>query len=240
MKGIEKRCGCRGADGKRLNATCPLLERSGHGTYLYRIDLGPGLDAKGVFQARRQELRAGFGRKKDAEQARAEHLTRLGQGQAQARSARTVGAYLQEWLENKVDLRPNTRRSYESHLRLYFLPHLGHLRLEDLDAGHVERMYAALRVEQKRKVGVQDLAKAAGLPRNGLHDLRHGAASLQIAAGVDLAIVSKRLRHSSLSITADTYTHLLEGVGRQAAEAARAMVPITPRVVRGDDVVSDV
>lgn len=53
-------------------------------------------------------------------------------------------------------------------------------------------------------------------------------ASLQIAAGVDLAIVSKRLRHSSLSITADTYTHLLEGVGRQAAEAARAMVPRKP------------
>lgn len=77
---------------------------------------------------------------------------------------------------------------------------------------------------------MQDLAAAADLPRKRLHDLRHRAASLQIAAGVDIAIISKRLRHSSLSITADTYTHLLEGVGRQAAEAARAVVP---RLTRG-------
>ena len=60
---------------------------------------------------------------------------------------------------------------------------------------------------------MQDLAAAAGLPRKRLHDLRHGAASLQIAAGIDLAVASKRPRHSSCSITADTYTHLLEGVG---------------------------
>lgn len=98
---------------------------------------------------------------------------------------------------------------------------------------------AALRPEYVTR-HMQDLAAAADLPRKRLHDLRHGAASLQIAAGVDLAVVSKRLRHSSHSITADTYTHLLEGVGRQAAEAARAIVPRAPRRPRADDVESDV
>jgi integrase len=58
-----------------------------------------------------------------------------------------------------------------------------------------------------------------------LHDLRHGAASLGIAAGVPIAVVSKRLGHSSISVTADIYGHLLEGVGHQAAEAAAALVP---------------
>ena len=72
---------------------------------------------------------------------------------------------------------------------------------------------------------MQALAAEAGLPRKRLHDLRHGSASLQIAAGVDLAIASKRLRPSSISITADTYTHLLKSVGRHAAEAAAALVP---------------
>ncbi len=70
-----------------------------------------------------------------------------------------------------------------------------------------------------------ELVRAAGLRRVRLHDLRHGRASLLLAAGVDLAVVSKMLGHSSITITADTYAHLLEGVGRQAAEAADALVP---------------
>ncbi|WNB84520.1 site-specific integrase [Cellulomonas sp. ATA003] len=56
-----------------------------------------------------------------------------------------------------------------------------------------------------------ELVAEAGLRRVRLHDLRHGAASLMLAAGVDIAIVSKRLGHSNISITADTYSHLLEG-----------------------------
>ncbi len=44
MKGIDKRCGCRDETGGKLGARCPLLARSGHGAYGYRIDLGPGLD----------------------------------------------------------------------------------------------------------------------------------------------------------------------------------------------------
>jgi integrase len=70
-----------------------------------------------------------------------------------------------------------------------------------------------------------ELATGAGLRHVRLHDLRHGAASLQLAAGADLAIVSKNLRHSSYSITVDTYSHLLNGVGKSAAEAAAALVP---------------
>jgi integrase len=69
------------------------------------------------------------------------------------------------------------------------------------------------------------LAAAAGVRPVRLHDLRHGQASLMLAAGVPLAVVSKRLGHSSITITSDTYSHMLEGVGRQAAEAAAALVP---------------
>ena len=53
-----------------------------------------------------------------------------------------------------------------------------------------------------------------------MHGLRHMHASLLLASGTDIALVSKRLGHSSISITSDTYSHLLEGVGQQAAEAA--------------------
>ncbi len=69
------------------------------------------------------------------------------------------------------------------------------------------------------------LTDAAGLRRVRLHDLRHGQASLMLAAGISIAVVSKRLGHSSISITSDTYSHLLEGVGQHAAEAAADLVP---------------
>jgi hypothetical protein len=36
---------------------------------------------------------------------------------------------------------------------------------------------------------------------------------------------SNRLGHSSIGITADTYSHLLKNVGRGAAESASALIP---------------
>ncbi|WP_224748008.1 site-specific integrase [Nocardioides cavernae] len=69
------------------------------------------------------------------------------------------------------------------------------------------------------------LVGTSGLRHARLHDLRHARASLLLASGTDLALVSKMLRHSSVAVTADTYSHLLEGVGRKAADAANALVP---------------
>ena len=63
------------------------------------------------------------------------------------------------------------------------------------------------------------------LRRVRLHDLRHGTASLMIAAGVDVAVVSKVLRHSTIKLTEDTYGHLLPGVGEAAAELRAGMIP---------------
>lgn len=58
-----------------------------------------------------------------------------------------------------------------------------------------------------------ELVRAAGLRPIRVHDLRHGQASLLLAAGVPIAVVSKMLGHSSIAITAHTYSHLLEGDG---------------------------
>lgn len=64
-----------------------------------------------------------------------------------------------------------------------------------------------------------------GLKPQPLHMLRHLAASLLIAAGVDIAIVSKRLGHSKIDLTVDTYGHLIGKGGRKAANAAARLVP---------------
>jgi integrase len=75
----------------------------------------------------------------------------------------------------------------------------------------------------------QRLADAAGLPPIRLHDLRHTAASLALQAGVPLKVVSDQLGHSSLAITADTYTSVLPAVAAAAAEAVAGIVPRAPR-----------
>lgn len=74
----------------------------------------------------------------------------------------------------------------------------------------------------------QRLAAAAGLPPIRLHDLRHAAASLAPQAGVPLKVVSQELGHSSLAITADTYTSVLPAVAAAAAEAVTGIVPRGP------------
>ncbi|WP_051451336.1 tyrosine-type recombinase/integrase [Actinospica robiniae] len=64
----------------------------------------------------------------------------------------------------------------------------------------------------------QALTKQAGLPPVRLHDLRHGAATLARAAGVDLKTVSAMLGHSSVTITADIYTSVVDEAKREAAD----------------------
>lgn len=406
---VFKRCACTGTDGRQGWRDCADLRRSGHGTWAYRVDLGPGPDEHGVHRARRQRYKGGFATRKEAEAARAVLLAAARDGQVVDRSRLTVGEYLEEWLAAKVEsgnLRPSSAWSYEHYVRSYLRPFIGHLRLSDLRVHHVEAAYAAVRAgnperakaKGRRAVGpttqrrihatlmsalngavkrrliplnpavhaelpkasrprvepwspaelgafldaaaqhelgvlfhvmamtglrrgeaiglrwadidlerqvltvaqqigevsgrivtgkpktrsgedrvvdldggtvgallghrlvqdteratwgsayedlglvfckpggsplrpsqvtktMQSIASAAGLPRKRLHDLRHGSASLQLAAGVSMTIVSKRLGHSSITITADTYSHLLEGVGRAAAEASAALVP---------------
>ncbi len=69
------------------------------------------------------------------------------------------------------------------------------------------------------------LHREGGLPPIRLHDLRHTAASLALAAGVPLKVVSEQLGHSSLAITADTYTSVLPAVAAAAAEAVAGAIP---------------
>jgi integrase len=54
------------------------------------------------------------------------------------------------------------------------------------------------------------LAKNAGLRQIRIHDMRHTAASLMIATGVNMKVVSETLGHSSIRITLDLYAHLLD------------------------------
>ncbi len=56
----------------------------------------------------------------------------------------TLAAWLGEWLSGKPDLAAGTRVSYAGHIRTYLVQHLGRLRVDKLQARHVETMFAAI------------------------------------------------------------------------------------------------
>lgn len=66
--------------------------------------------------------------------------------------------------------------------------------------------------------------KLAGLPMIRVHDLRHTAASLMLAAGVPAKVASERLGHSSIAITPDTYSHVMPAPEQDAADKLAAFV----------------
>jgi Phage integrase family len=65
------------------------------------------------------------------------------------------------------------------------------------------------------------LCQRAGLGHWHPHELRHPGASLMLAQGTPLHVVSEVLGHASIAITKDVYGHLLEGDKRAAADSMR-------------------
>ncbi len=64
------------------------------------------------------------------------------------------------------------------------------------------------------------LLERAGLPRSvRLHDLRHTCATVLLSRGVHPKLVQELLGHKNISITLDTYSHVLPGMGDAAAGA---------------------
>ncbi|NUR27929.1 MAG: tyrosine-type recombinase/integrase [Catenulispora sp.] len=71
------------------------------------------------------------------------------------------------------------------------------------------------------------LLREAGLPPIRLHDLRHGAATLALANGVDIKVVQEMLGHSSATITRDTDTSVVDERPLAAADAIGAALSRT-------------
>lgn len=68
----------------------------------------------------------------------------------------------------------------------------------------------------------------AGLPDIRFHDLRHTAATLMLQEGIHPKLVQERLGHSSISITLDTYSHVLPTMHKEAAIALDGLLSPIP------------
>jgi integrase len=68
------------------------------------------------------------------------------------------------------------------------------------------------------------LLTAAALPNIRLHDLRHSCATLLLAQGVNPRVVMETLGHSQVSLTPNTYSHVLPSLQKDAAAKINAIL----------------
>ena len=61
------------------------------------------------------------------------------------------------------------------------------------------------------------ILEAAGIRPIRPYDLRHTAATLAVAAGVSVKVISDQLGHASISFTLERYSHLLPSIQDEAA-----------------------
>jgi integrase len=127
-----------------------------------------------------------------------------------------------------IDLDAGTVALLRSHRRARGAVHLNHVRDDALVFGDHEGGYLhPERVTRTFKADVERCRAAlgeAGPPVIRLHDLRHTHASLLLAKGVPVKVVSERLGHSSATVTLTVYAHVMPGNQRQAADLFASLI----------------
>ena len=128
-----------------------------------------------------------------------------------ARSRRTLalGPALVEALRSHRRRQAEERlaaRRWADHDLLFTTPHG-----TGIDPDNLYRMFKAL----LGRAGVRDVR---------FHDLRHTAASLMLASGLPVNVVSEVLGHAQTSTTLNTYAHALPGAHRQVADAMQRLL----------------
>lgn len=209
MKGATfKRCGCKDPNtGRPLDRKCPKLKSSKHGSWFYVVELSPGQNGK-----RRQQRRGGFPSQSAAEDALNAVVTQLTIGTYVNTGRLTVGQYLDDWLSGKGKLRPSTRTSYRQHIDLYLKPYLGHVKLTDLRANHVEAMVTSLR-EEPRNLGVATTRRVFATLRGALNKAqKQGLIAANPCSFVELESEEEH-RRPIVVWTAEQVGHFLDTAG---------------------------
>ncbi len=81
----------------------------------------------------------------------------------------------------------------------------------DSDGGYIRKSNLLRR-------SFKPILKKAELPDIRFHDLRHTSATLLLVQGVHPKVVQERLGHSQISLTLDTYSHVLPTMQQDAAD----------------------
>ena len=109
------------------------------GAYWFVVDLPP-IDGK-----RRQAKRRGFETKAEAHEVRLELLGQARRDEYVPPSRQTLAEYVDEWLTTiESTIRPATHHSYARNMRLHVVPQIGAMRLQQIDAATLNRLFSTL------------------------------------------------------------------------------------------------
>jgi integrase len=112
----------------------------------------------------------------------------------------------------RIHLAPQTLAALHEHRKAMLAEgHLGGPVFCDTRGGY-------LRNANLRQNSFKPILKRAGLPPIRLYDLRHTCATLLLLADEPAKVVSERLGHSTITLTLDTYSHVLPTMQQRAAE----------------------
>ena len=126
----------------------------------------------------------------------------------------------------RIDLPGFTVTALREHrARLGATPHPERLVFADSQGGFLRRS----NLHRRNFKPLLDRAKLPASTR--FHDLRHAAATLLLAQGVHPKVVQERLGHSTVTLTLDTYSHVLQGMQRDASDRLDALFAPTPESV---------
>jgi integrase len=118
-----------------------------------------------------------------------------------------------------VSLPPSARKALIAHRTLQIEERLrAGATWEDLDLMFSGSRGGALDYRLLVARQFKPIARAAGLPNLRPYDLRHSCATLLLASGENVKVVSERLGHASATLTLDTYSHVLPDMQQRAAD----------------------
>lgn len=170
MKGsVFKRCTrCGNPVGNRTCRQCGSTSF----TWTYRIDVGRGPDGRRI-----ERRRSGFETKGQADRELTEVVTSLHEGSFVAKTDKTLGEYLIEtWLPATAppQVKPETWQDRARNLEQHVVARIGGIRLQELNAAHVNRLYADLlkegRVREEGGLSPTTVRRIHAILRKALND----------------------------------------------------------------------
>lgn len=117
-----------------------------------------------------------------------------------------------------VSLPPQAVAALKDHRRRQLEDRMAAEQWQEHDLVFCSRMGTPLWAANMQVRSFKPLLKKAGLPDIRFHDLRHTAASLLLWEGEHPKVVQELLGHSSIALTLDTYSHLIEGMQQSVAD----------------------
>jgi integrase len=97
---------------------------------------------------------------------------------------------------------------------------------EDYDLIFCNAVGRPIEVGNMTRRSFRPILEKAGLPIIRFHDLRHSCASLLLSLGVHPKIVQELLGHSQISITLDTYSHVLPSLQKEAVQRLDSLLSL--------------